>query len=272
MASLTTITPRNIMFKVEGPRGLWCGGDGPRTAFFDGMSLMFPEGERFFMDAVRDNAGAITDPQLKAEIRNFTTQEAIHSREHLRYNRMVTERAGPAVTRLEDGVKNRIALVNRILGPKRRLAMTAALEHFTAILADALLKNPDLLEGADPEMTRLWLWHAVEENEHKAVAFDVYQQVAPGVLGYLLRVQTMLTVTMTFSFFLFVHVATILKADGQSNFRNWLRLVGLFWGRKGVITRTALPWLDYFRPNFHPWDHDNRKELDLHRARLDQTA
>ncbi|TDP44795.1 metal-dependent hydrolase [Zavarzinia compransoris] len=272
MASLTTITPRNIMFKVDGPRGLWCGGDPARTAFFDGMSLMFPEGERFFMDAVRDNAGAVSDPQLQAEIKGFTTQEAIHSREHLRYNRMVTERAGPAVTRLEDGVKKRIAFVNRIFGPKRRLAMTVALEHFTAILASSLLKRTDLLADADPEMARLWRWHAIEESEHKAVAFDVYRTVAPGILGYLLRAQVMLTVTLTFSFFLFVHVATILKADGHSNLRNWLRLLGLFWGPKGVITRTALPWLDFFRPGFHPWDHDNREDLDSHRARLTPAA
>lgn len=268
MASLTSITPRNILFKVDGTRSLWCAGDPVRTAFFDGMSIMFPEGERFFMDAVRDNAGAITDPVLKAEIKGFTTQEAIHSREHLRYNRMVTERAGPAVTRLEDGVKKRLAFITRIMGPKRRLAITVALEHFTAILADYLMKDSSKLEGADPEMARLWMWHAIEENEHKAVAFDVYKTVAPGVLGYITRVRTMLLVTMTFSFFLWRHIATILKADGHSGFRNYMRLLVMFWGPGGVITRTALPWFDFFRPSFHPWDHDNRALLEVKRSEL----
>jgi len=268
MASLTTITPRNILFKVDGTKTLWCAGDPVRTAFFDGMSIMFPEGEKFFMDAVRDNSGEITDPVMKAEIQGFTTQEAIHSREHLRYNRMVTQRAGAVVTRLEEGVKNRIAFANKMLSPKRRLAVTVALEHFTAILADHLMKNPWTLEGADPEMARLWLWHAIEENEHKAVAFDVFKSVAPGLRGYLLRTRTMLLVTMTFSFFMFQHVASILKADGHSNFRNWMRLVALFWGARGVITRTALPWFDFFRPGFHPWDHDNRALLETQRAVL----
>ncbi|WP_158596025.1 metal-dependent hydrolase [Oleomonas cavernae] len=220
------------------------------------------------MDAVRDNSGEITDPVMKAEIQGFTTQEAIHSREHLRYNRMVTQRAGAVVTRLEEGVKNRIAFANKMLSPKRRLAVTVALEHFTAILADYLMKNPKTLEGADPEMARLWLWHAIEENEHKAVAFDVFKSVAPGLRGYLLRTRTMLLVTMTFSFFMFQHVALILKADGHSNFRNWMRLIALFWGLRGVITRTALPWFDFFRPGFHPWDHDNRALLETQRAVL----
>ncbi|MCF4164910.1 metal-dependent hydrolase [Zavarzinia compransoris] len=272
MASLTPITPRNITFKVDGTRTLWCDDDAARTAFFDGLSIMFPEGERFFMEAVRDNAAGITDPALKRDIQGFTTQEAIHSREHMRYNRMLTERVGEVVTRLEDAEKKRIEFAKRVMGPQQRLAMTIALEHFTAIMADHLLRFPHMLDGADPEMARLWRWHAIEESEHKAVAFDVYRAVYPGLGGYLRRIWLMLVTTTTFTFFMSVHINAIMKADGRATWGNRWRLVKLFWGRNGVITRTLPSWLAYFRPGFHPWMHDNRGLVDSHRARLDATA
>ncbi|MFA5122138.1 metal-dependent hydrolase [Zavarzinia sp.] len=271
MASLTTITPRNMRFAVEGRAdGLWCGGDPVRTAFFDGMSIMFPEGEKFFIESVKENAADLTDPVLRAEVQNFAMQEGLHSREHHRYNDVVAKRTGAVVTRLEEGVKFRLDLVRRWFGPKRRLAATAALEHFTAILADYLLTHPEALEAADPEIARLWLWHAIEENEHKAVAFDVMAAVAPGIGGYFLRTRSMVFTTLTFSFFMARHILAILRADlgRRPGFRHYSALLRLFWGRGGVIPATLLPWLAYFRPGFHPWDHDNRKLLDARRESL----
>src|SRR5207244_3358365 len=82
--------------------------------------------------------------------------------------------------------------------PKGHLAVTIALEHFTAIMADAMLTNDGVLEGADPRMAALWRWHAIEETEHKAVAFDVYKTVAPGFLGWLRRCLIMLSATVIF--------------------------------------------------------------------------
>ncbi len=49
-----------------------------------------------------------------------------------------------------------------------------ALEHFTAILAHQLLADPRHLEGAEKETADLWRWHAVEEIEHKGVAYDTW--------------------------------------------------------------------------------------------------
>ena len=64
------------------------------------------------------------------------------------------------------------------LSPLARLAATVALEHLTAILAAALLDGRSgSLAGADPRVAELWRWHAVEETEHKSVAFDVYAVV-----------------------------------------------------------------------------------------------
>ncbi|WP_163614760.1 metal-dependent hydrolase, partial [Klebsiella pneumoniae] len=78
---------------------------------------------------------------------------------------------GYDIDRLEGGAKRRIRFAQQKLHPSRQLAATAALEHLTAIMADCLLSNPRWLEGADPTMARLWRWHALEETEHKAVAY-----------------------------------------------------------------------------------------------------
>ena len=63
-----------------------------------------------------------------------------------------------------------------MLPRRRRLAITAALEHYTATLAECLLSKPEAqaLLG-ETEVRSLLLWHALEESEHKAVAFDVYR-------------------------------------------------------------------------------------------------
>ena len=53
--------------------------------------------------------------------------------------------------------------------------MTAAYEHFTAVLATGMLTHPEWLAGTSAELALLWRWHAVEESEHKAVAFDLYR-------------------------------------------------------------------------------------------------
>lgn len=265
------ITPRNLRFAFPAQESRpWCGGDPIRTAFFDGMSLMFPDGERMFIESVRDTADGITDPALLADIRNFTIQEGMHSREHSRFNDRVAAGAPALVARLQAGVARRVALVGRYLKPEQRLAATVAAEHFTAVLADYILRRPDLLADADPELARLWLWHAIEETEHKGVAFDVLASRRRGLGGWWLRARTMLLLTVSFSFFLSLHVILLarVQAGGRLGFRQWGRLIAFFWAPAGVIPGTLRAWLAFFRPGFHPWDHDNRPLIEARRREL----
>lgn len=271
MTRPATITPRNLRFDFPetGDRP-WCGGDPLRTAFFDGMSLMFPDGERMFIESVRDTADGIADPALLADIRDFTVQEGLHSREHRRFNDRVAARAPALVARLQSGVARRVALVGKYLKPDQRLAATVAAEHFTAILADYILRRPDLLAGADPEFARLWLWHAIEETEHKGVAFDVLAIRRGGFGGWWLRTRTMLLLTLSFSFFLSLHVVLLARvhAGGRLGPRRTCRLIALFWSPKGIVPGTLGAWLAFFRPGFHPWDHDNRPLVEARRREL----
>ncbi|HEX8580056.1 MAG TPA: metal-dependent hydrolase, partial [Allosphingosinicella sp.] len=147
----------------------WLGGDPYGTALYNALSATFPKGEAFFVESVRAfRTGA--DPKLAAEIKAFTTQEVMHSREHVAFNKRAVD-AGYDLSRLDEKVDERLELV-RAKHPIVSLAVTMALEHFTAILAHELLADPRHLEGADAETAAMWRWHAIEEIEHKGVAYD----------------------------------------------------------------------------------------------------
>src|SRR3954453_4736923 len=165
-----SITPRDRRFGREAatPR-LWHGGRVEATAIYNALSTTFPAGEAFFVESVRKfRDGA--PPKLAEEIKGFTTQEAIHSREHDAFNKRAAE-AGYDLSKLEAQVEKRLA-VTRSRPKVVSLAATMALEHFTAILAHQLLANRRHLDGAESETADLWRWHACEEIEHKGVAYD----------------------------------------------------------------------------------------------------
>ena len=149
---------------------LWHGGRVEATAIYNALSATFPIGEAYFVESVRKfREGA--PAKLAEEIKGFTTQEAIHSREHDAFNKRAAD-AGYDLANLEAQVDERLAIA--ATGRYANVAATMALEHFTAILAHQLLANPRHLEGAEPETADLWRWHAVEEIEHKGVAYDTW--------------------------------------------------------------------------------------------------
>ena len=251
------IRTRNVDFGRGGPLPRhWHGGDPYVTHFFNGLSIMFPEGERFFVDSVRHFQDAITDPKLKEDVRGFCGQEGIHGREHRRFNERVAELGYP-VERVEAFVRAGIA-IDRKLPPKWQLALTCALEHFTAVFADVVLRDPRAFRDADPDVARLWLWHAVEETEHKAVAFDVYRTVAPGLGGYLRRVVVMLWATIGFAAQIFLHESWLVRHDGMFwKLAARRRALRYFWKEPGLLRQGLRHYLSYYRPDFHPWQLDN---------------
>src|SRR3954465_14937522 len=167
-----SITPRDRRFgREETLHRLWHGGSVEATAIYNALSSTFPIGEAYFVESVRRfREGG--PPQLAEEIKGFTTQEAIHSREHDAFNKRA-ELAGYDLSTLEAQVEKRLA-ITRSRPPVVNRAATMALEHFTAILAHQLLANPQHLARADPEAAELWRWHACEEIEHKGVAYDTW--------------------------------------------------------------------------------------------------
>ncbi len=271
MTTPLTIEPRNLHFGLGEKAPRYWHGEGPAvTHFYNALSLTFPAGERFFMDSVKHYRDRITDPKLQADIKAFLTQEAIHSREHAEMNRGLTDHGYP-VEEIEADEAADLDFVRNATGHKRQLAVTCALEHFTAILANRVLQDPRYLAEANPAFRRLWRWHALEESEHKAVAFDVYQSITGGK-GYRLRCWIMVLVTIRVTMKINGYIARLMKHDGLGREQKaWKPLRRHLFGRRGLLLSCLGAYLSYFRPGFHPWDHDNAKLVDAVRAEFAET-
>lgn len=259
------ITPvrRNLEFNLPEDRiGDWHGKGVHVSHFFNAMSLFFPDGERFFIDSVRAYRDDITDPTLKESVRGFIGQEAMHGREHEEYNEALEKRGMPA-RRYTGFILKLLNVVRRIEPKGGQLAVTIALEHLTAILADIVLREPRTLEGSEQRFAALWRWHALEETEHKAVAFDVYQQtVGTGVLAYLRRCFALIAATFIFwAMVIPIHISMVRREGKLFDLRGWATVFNFLWGRPGTLRRVIPDWLDFFKPGFHPWDHDNHRYL-----------
>jgi uncharacterized protein len=198
----------------------------------------------------------VTSPELAAAVRAFNGQEGVHGREHDRINDMLRARGYP-IDAMEARIATLLDRVTRFLPARVRLAATCALEHFTALMAHALLGDPKLLEGADPVMASLWRWHAAEENEHKAVAYDVYV-AAGGWYGE--RIVTFVLASTIFWAKILEQQIRMMRVDGiLFSGREWAALVRytLSW-----VPRIAPLYLAYFRPGFHPNDIDASELLE----------
>jgi uncharacterized protein len=240
----------------------WHSGNPYRTAVYNAFSATFPKGEAFFIQSARHFRDSVS-PRLAAEIEGFTAQEAAHSREHLAFNRRANE-AGFDLTLLERAVEQRLVLA-RQRPPVIALAVTMALEHFTAILAHQVLSHPESFADVDPDTAALWLWHSAEEIEHKGVAFDIWREATrhwPRLRKWLVRVRVMLHVTRVFLHDRTFGAIELLRQDGITGVRAWLPLLWEMWGRPGMFRKALVPWLRYFLPGFHPWNHDDRQLIE----------
>jgi predicted metal-dependent hydrolase len=233
----------------------WAGGDPVRTAFWNALSSMFPVGETFFVDSVRPFAAEIADPKLRREVRAFMGQEAVHSREHQRYNDALAAARGVSIEELEADILQRQAWVKANIPARGQLAITVAYEHFTAIIAHQILTNPKVTEGFPPEMKRLWRWHAIEETEHKAVAYDVFL-TAGGQRKHLRK--AFLYVTRQFIQHVWRSGMILLRGSGIPGPLAWARLTAIF---VRMMWDLRKEWADFLREDFHPWRHDNRDVL-----------
>ena len=260
-----SITPRDRRFgrKAATPR-LWHGGRVEATAIYNALSSTFPKGEAFFVESVRAFREG-TPPKLAEEIKGFTTQEAIHSREHDAFNKRAAD-AGYDLSKLEAQVEKRLA-VTKGKPPIVSLAATMALEHFTAILAHQLLANPRHLEGADPEAADLWRWHAVEEIEHKGVAYDTWLHATnhwPRWKRWKLKARVMLYITRNFVVDRTAGSLELMRQDGVTGGRAWALLLNYLWVRPGMFRKIAGAWMKFFLPGFHPWNEDDRHLLEAY--------
>lgn len=254
-----TITPRDLRVDRNTRNARWWhGGDPIATAYFNALSAAFPLGETFFIESVRRYRDSVHEP-LREQITAFVQQESMHTREHVVFNKLLRT-AGYDTTTMDAETRRRVDEA-RARPPVVQLALTVALEHFTAIMAHSLLTEREPMPGASEEILRLWQWHAIEEIEHKAVAYDTYiavtQQMRP-LRRWLLRCHVMALVSLQFWYSNFQRMADFFRQDGINTPRTWWRVAKYLLVKPGMMRRIFRDYLRFYRPGFHPWHRDDR--------------
>lgn len=260
-----TIKPQRMGFEFgEQVPQYWLDNSYFLSHMMNALSVLFPQGEQFFVDSVRAYRDQISDPKLKAEVRGFIGQEAMHSLEHVAMNQHVRDQGMP-VEELEKHLEVVLGIAKKL--PKRhQLAITCALEHMTAMMADMLLARNDVREDMDESMRPLWVWHAIEETEHKAVTYDVFQQVG-GTYAERAFYQVFSTAALGV---MASYFTGRMMLNDRKNFslKDSARGLWRMWGRNGTFSSLIPSWLEYFKPDFHPWDHDNSELIARFKAEI----
>ena len=255
----------------QAPR-FWFGGDPFRTRMFDALSLTFPDGERYFIECVRLFRDKINDPDLQERVADFIRQEAQHGIAHDKMNNLMREQGMPVdqfIQRLNYMMN--YDLKNR--SPEYNIAVTAAAEHLTALMAETFYGQKDTLRNAHPFVRAMFAWHAIEEMEHRDVAFDVMKDVAK--TPEWLRQYTLLITTLLMFGFTIYRANVMLKHDGFSPLqRLQMNIRGLPWffGKKGTLTRMGKQYRDWFKKDFHPSQHPVIAQYDVWVKTLAETG
>jgi predicted metal-dependent hydrolase len=252
---MADLVVRRLLIDLDTPpERHWCGGDAFRTAWFNALSMSFPVGEQFFIDAVRAGVQKLPDDErtrFEPAIRGFIGQEATHRRIHARFNAHLA--AQGLVNHWEARALRRI---RQLEGADERAAVgaTAATEHLTAIMAEHLLSDDGPLHGAPERWATLWSWHASEETEHRATAFDLYRALGGNEKW---RLRLFHLVTWHFVTDALRQTVHNLWRDGSLwRWRTWACGWRFLCGRHGVLRALAGPWARYRRADFHPSQQD----------------
>jgi hypothetical protein len=262
-----SIEVRNIEFGLsEAMPRYWFDGDPAKTHFMNALSTTFPDGEAFFVRAVLHYRDRIDSPELKAQIARFAGQEGTHAREHAAHVDLLVKQGYPALVKINAEADRQGRWMNRKL-PLFSLASTAALEHLTAIMANRALRDPAYWrEPMHPEIAPLWQWHAIEEAEHKAVAFDVLQQVSR---SHALRAVALVFAAASLWADNLVRFAYFTWKDGIAfQPRTWWTMLRFVWGPGGLYGSLWRDFFAWFRPGFHPWQQDNQALIEERLADL----
>ena len=261
---MTEITSRvPIIDWTKGFDRHWNGGNPAVTHAFNALSFLFPQGERFFVDVAREvvrTARISRNLVLEQSVRGFISQESSHGHQHDQFNAVLVKQGFDNVVRVyiarlqEWSHRNFSALTN--------LTLVCGYEHYTAVLGNFILRNPQVLKPASSDMALVWGWHSAEETEHKAVCFDLYQ-AAGG--GWLRRILLFILVTLNFGLMFGRLYFSLLHRDGCLSLSRFTRTLAqsltFFFGWAGVAWYLLGGFFLYLSPWFHPWNQDNRSKL-----------
>ena len=256
---------RNLQFHLPlNSIGNWNAHGKHWTHFLNTLSVFFPAGERFFIQSIRNYRDQISDAELKKAVAAFIGQEAFHTREHEEYNEAMAA-AKLNTEKMEKYVEELLANAQRVLPKPVQLAVTVALEHLTAMMAELVLVDDAFVPmESEAHYQALWQWHAMEETEHKGVAYDVFEKVmGKGPSAYALRTGVFVVANLVFWALVARFYWNVVKADNaHRDVKGWGKALRILFGRGGMVPRMTGEWLDFFRPGFHPWDKNNSHHLE----------
>lgn len=260
------IIPRKMNFDLAKHNTQdWCCNSLLISAYMNGVSLALPLGEHFFIKSIRQFEADITEPQLQDDLKRFVAQEAIHSRQHQLYNELLI-RDGYDTKAIEQRTQNALDEHWEKSTPLERLAFTIALEHATHVLGDQILSHPERLVDWNPEFRAFWLWHAAEEVEHKAVCFDLFQQLGG---TYLMRCKALVISTIRMLDIFWQSQYDLMQQSCQmrnipmpSKAQIRKENLSFIFGKYGILRGFQNAYSEWFMPNYHPWKHDNRQALN----------
>ncbi len=245
----------------------WIPGEPQATHTINVLHLALPEGERWFVEVFKQALPLIRDPRLEEDVLGFIGQEAVHAEAHdgaAAHLEAAGVRVRPYVAQME-------WLFRKLLGDRgltgraaeewlvERLAIIAAIEHYTALLGQWVLDAPLAEAGADPVMLDLLRWHGAEEVEHRSVAFDVFTHL-DGRYGR--RVRSMAAVTPVLAWVFARGTRYLMHNDPTAPSRPSLR------GYRRAARRGLLPTgrallreiRPYFRKDYHPAQTGNTEQ------------
>lgn len=266
-----SIPKRKMEFGFDSiDRPFFFDGNGILSTYFAAMSVVFPPGEKEFVRSVGFFASKIEDPELREKVKEFSAQEAQHRLQHKRANERLDE-MGYCATEFEQDFEEEIQREVSELSDEERLAGTVCAEHITAVLGHAILSNPELIAKMDRPVRDLLYWHAVEELEHKAVAFDVYESTVKDMklLRRALAVQTYLFCKTVAKY----QLRMMWKMKYRPSLKESLQAWQFFMGPKnGLIGKLRKPFMEFYRKDFHPWDVDDRALIEKWKSMQEQAA
>jgi uncharacterized protein len=268
-----SIIVRNLFFKTDaqGTRKSF-ETDPIGVAFYAALSSAFPHGEAFFVRSVAQFAKQVP-PELKVEVEAFVRQEALHSREHVKFNDGIGEAGMPIEALIKRSSKQLDTADQR--GPINRLATTVALEHFTAVFADKILADPRHLAHYEGDDLALWQWHAIEEIEHKAVAFDVFNHMTANwspLTRYLCRTGAMVDAMVRLAYAMWFGSGDVLASQGLKK-PGWRRaLLAFLFAKPGLLSAMTPDLITFFTPGFHPNQIDESDVLERAKSALELKA
>ena len=247
----------------------WNGGSAPRSHFWNTMSSLLPNIEFCAIRSLMPLVAQIHDPKLAAEVRQFCDQEAAHGTAHSHFNVERLHRDYPGLAKVEAWERGLFTFFARRLPRSLFLALFVAVEHWTAAFSQYGLEEPDAwFADCDPAMFKLWEWHAVEELAHKAVCYDVFRYLGGRYVAQVVGMGLLLAAVMLPGIalrmtYLYWKDGLLFKPRAHFGFAAYL------FGRRGVLTRTALDFLHYFNPRYRPWDVDSLPLIRAWQARVE---